>query len=208
MFCINEDFTQPLHTLITDLVEGQGGSALLIRMLNRLGACASADTLARYIQQKCTNHTNTTSQCLNADSFFVISADNIDFVHSFARMYKGNNTSNSWSGTSIQAVQPLPSLSEQPDNLHTEVDIEVNNTESPTIDLELEPKRVVSYREPWARHRTSPTSFLREPGQTQSPYRNRAVPLWQCKNASSVSTWYPTQADMYSQNFRFSKWQR
>lgn len=93
---------------------------MLIKMLNRLGACASADTLARYIQQKSAKHTSRTSLCLNCDNFFIISADNIDFVHSYSRMYRGNNASNSWSGTSIQAVQPLPSLSEQVGNLHTD----------------------------------------------------------------------------------------
>ena len=55
MFCINEDFTIPLHTLITDTIEAQGGSAMLIRILNQLGACTSSDTLARYIQHKSSN---------------------------------------------------------------------------------------------------------------------------------------------------------
>ena len=37
--------------------------------------------------------------------------DNIDFMLPFARICEGKQTS-SWHGTSIQAVQPLPSLSE------------------------------------------------------------------------------------------------
>lgn len=59
MFCINEKYTIPLHILLTDLVEGQGGSSMLIKILNQLGVCASADTLARYIQQKHSNRTPT-----------------------------------------------------------------------------------------------------------------------------------------------------
>jgi DNA invertase Pin-like site-specific DNA recombinase len=35
----------PLHTLLADLIEGQGGSTLLVKILNRLGVCTSADTL-------------------------------------------------------------------------------------------------------------------------------------------------------------------
>ena len=52
---------------------------MLIKILNRLGACASADTLARYIQNKCSNQKSAMDQCLNQDSFTVVSVDNIDF---------------------------------------------------------------------------------------------------------------------------------
>ena len=109
MFCINEKYTIPLHTLITDLIEGQGGSATLIKMLNQLGLCASADTLARYIQHKSINKETAMNCCLNSDSFTVVSADNIDFLHSYARVYKGSKNS-SWHGLSIQVDQPLPLL--------------------------------------------------------------------------------------------------
>lgn len=43
------------------------------------------------------------------NSFTVISADNIDFLHSYARVFYGNQT-RSWHGTTVQAVQPKPSL--------------------------------------------------------------------------------------------------
>ena len=112
MFCINEDFTIPLHTLITDTIEAQGGSAMLIRILNQLGTCASSNTLAHYIQHKSSNRKNIMLQCLNMDGFSVVSIDNINFVHTQARISKGKNNS-SWHGTSIQVVQPLPSLSNQ-----------------------------------------------------------------------------------------------
>ena len=39
-----------LCTLLTDLVDAQGGSSELVRTLNRLGAIASADTHQRYAQ--------------------------------------------------------------------------------------------------------------------------------------------------------------
>ena len=115
MHCINEDFTIPLHTLITDIVDGQGGSALLIHILNRLGVCSSLESLNRYMQDKRANRENCINHALSPDSFTVISLDNVDFVHSYARIFKS-----SWHGTSIQAVQPLPSLSEASDNFDPE----------------------------------------------------------------------------------------
>ena len=110
LFCTDDRCSFPLHTLVTDVVESQGGSALLIKILNRLGVCASSDTLCRFIQYKVRNaSTKQTSHHPN-DTFVVVSADNIDFLHSYARVFKGNQTS-SWHGTSIQAVIPKLSLS-------------------------------------------------------------------------------------------------
>ena len=106
-----EKYTIPLHTL-------QGGSATLIKMLNQLGLCASADTLARYIQHKSINKETAMNCCLNSDSFTVVSADNIDFLHSYARVYKGSKNS-SWHGLSIQVDQPLPSLSIESETDHS-----------------------------------------------------------------------------------------
>ena len=108
MFITDDRCSIPLHILIADLVEGQGGSAWLHKILNRLGVCASADTLSRFIQHKCT--TVDMSDMYANDSFTVISADNIDYLHKYARVVRGNGNS-SWHGTTIQLVQPLPSFS-------------------------------------------------------------------------------------------------
>ena len=54
MFCTNDRCCIPLHNLITDMVDGLGGSTLLVKILNRLGVCSSADTLARAIQYRVT----------------------------------------------------------------------------------------------------------------------------------------------------------
>ena len=77
---VNKDFTIPLHRLITGTMEAQGGSAMLIRILNQLGACTSSSTLARYIQHKSSNRKNIMLQCFNTDGLSVVSVDNIDFV--------------------------------------------------------------------------------------------------------------------------------
>ena len=50
MFCTNDRCYTPVHNLITDMVDGLGGSTFLIKILNRLGVCSSTDTLARSIQ--------------------------------------------------------------------------------------------------------------------------------------------------------------
>ena len=46
LFCTNSRCSFPLHTLLTDVIESCGGSTCLVRTLNRLGVCASADTHA------------------------------------------------------------------------------------------------------------------------------------------------------------------
>ena len=100
----------PMHTLLTDTIESQGGSALLIKILNRLGVCASADTLSRFIQYKASTFSKNKLKSLSPDSLTVVSTDNIDFMHSFAQVFCVNQTS-SWHGTTVQAIQPLPYLS-------------------------------------------------------------------------------------------------
>ena len=47
---------------------------------------------------------------INKEHFTVVSVDNVDFMHTYARVVKGKQNS-SWHGTTVQAVQPLPSLS-------------------------------------------------------------------------------------------------
>ena len=112
LFCTDDRCSLPLHTLVTDVVDSQGGSALLIKILNRLGVCTSTDTLSRFIQHKVNSLDINQNSYMNPDSFTVVSADNIDFLHSYARVFRGNQSSG-WHGTSVQAVQPLPSLSLQ-----------------------------------------------------------------------------------------------
>ena len=117
MFCTDDRCSMPMHTLLTDTIESQGESALLIKILNRLGVCASADTLSRFVQYKASTFSKNKLKSLSPDSFTVVSADNIDFMHSFARVLCGSQTS-SWHGTTVQAIQPLPYLSahETPDS--------------------------------------------------------------------------------------------
>ena len=108
LFCTDDRCHLPLHALITDAVESYGGSAMLIQMRNRLGACSSADTLARIIQYRVEEREKRgVEQDCNPNEITIISVDNIDFLHSYAQVCCGAQTS-SWHGTTIQTVQPKP----------------------------------------------------------------------------------------------------
>jgi len=50
LFGTNRCCSVPLHLLLTDLIDSQGGSNELIRLSNRLGAVASVETHRRYVQ--------------------------------------------------------------------------------------------------------------------------------------------------------------
>ena len=83
---------------------------MLIQMLNRLRACSSVDTLARVIQYRVEERKKRgVEQDCNPNSFTIISADNIDSLHSYAQVYCGAQTSG-WHGTTVQAVQPKPNI--------------------------------------------------------------------------------------------------
>ena len=88
MFCTDDRCSVPFHTLITDTIESCGGSTQLIRILNRLGVCSSTDTLTRHIQCKVKEREERGPEqdCARKVST-IISADNIDFQHSYARIF-------------------------------------------------------------------------------------------------------------------------
>ena len=108
-FNTNRTCSVPMHLLLTVLVEAHGaGSSELIRLLNSVGAIASADTHQRYIQFKIERkHRSGISSELNMTNFSIVSVDNIDFLQRHAFVYCGDQ-SRSWHGTTVQVVQPLP----------------------------------------------------------------------------------------------------
>ena len=110
MFTVNDHCSSPMHILLADILESQGSTTLLHQVMNRLGVCASADTLSRFMQNKVeTSNWLITDNCDDSEPFTIISADNIDFLHKYARI--AGNKKTSWHGTTVQAVQPQPSLS-------------------------------------------------------------------------------------------------
>ena len=108
LFTTNRRCSFPLHTFLTDAIETCGGSSRLVRLLNRLGVCASADTHSRYVLyrvQATINDGPLSGYPMHA--LTLVSLDNLDYVHSFARVFCGLQQS-SWHGTTVQFVQPQP----------------------------------------------------------------------------------------------------
>ncbi len=80
-FAHNKCCSVPLHLLLTDLIDSQGGSSELIRILNRFGAVASNDTHRRYVQFKVQQKMKSGYlNDLNLNNFTVATVDNIDFL--------------------------------------------------------------------------------------------------------------------------------
>ena len=79
----------PMHLLIADLIESQGGTAFLIQELNKLGVCSSQETLKRFIQSKVDTKVgkHPCQTFFNCDSFTVVSVDNIDFLYIASQGY-------------------------------------------------------------------------------------------------------------------------
>lgn len=93
---------------LADAVESCGGSAELITILNRLGVTASLDTLKRHIHSISEKRKQAGIDWLLVDkAFTVASADNIDFLSSYAAVYAGCQH-RSWHATSVQLIQPRP----------------------------------------------------------------------------------------------------
>ena len=109
MFCIDDRCYMPLHNLITDMIDSYGGSIVLIRSLNRLGICGCQDTLERSIQHRVDHRKKVGPEKELESAFTIVSADNIDFLHSYARNFHGQQNK-SWLGTTVQMVQPQPSV--------------------------------------------------------------------------------------------------
>ena len=126
LFATDDRCSMPMHTLMTDVVESQGGSSVLVKVLNRLGVCSSADTLACFIQHKRSTSDQHQFKHISKDAFTVVSADNLDFMHSFARVFCSNQKS-SWHGTTVQVTQPLPSHS-LPERPTTQLQVPCSDT--------------------------------------------------------------------------------
>jgi hypothetical protein len=98
-----------LHYLIADAITYHGGSTVLVQMLNRVGACASLDTVNRI-------HTAIAAEriehgiesFITANTLSIVSIDNIDILQPWT-IVSCMIPSCSWHGTSIQCVQPQPS---------------------------------------------------------------------------------------------------
>ena len=55
MFCTDDPCSMSMYTLITDIVDSPGDSALLVRILNCLGVCVSAANISLPWSKLCNN---------------------------------------------------------------------------------------------------------------------------------------------------------
>ena len=107
-FCTNSTCSAPLHILLTESVICHGGTLELVRILNRLGAAASIETvnrLATHVVQ--TRLSQGIKPDLEPNKLAVVSIDNIDILQPYA-FVSCQDATRSWHGTSVQCVQPLP----------------------------------------------------------------------------------------------------
>ena len=126
LFTTNPQCSFPLHTLIADAIETCGGSSRLMKLMNRLGVCASEDTHKRYIQYRVEKSMKQGPMFgYPSKAFTIASADNLDFIHSHARVYSGKQQL-SWHGTTVQVVQPQPSKL-----------VDTSKETQPTVEMEV-----------------------------------------------------------------------
>ena len=94
--------------MLSEAILCNGGNLELVRLLNRIGAVASLDTINRLatlvvqIRMK-----EGIQKSLTLGKLTIASVDNIDILQPYA-MVSSLDATRSWHGTSVQCMQPLP----------------------------------------------------------------------------------------------------
>ena len=95
-YCTNNQCYMPLHYLLTDAIQCHGGSVTLIKIFNRVGACASIDTLQRIQTLVAAKRIKKgPSSYLNHKTLSIVSIDNIDILQPWV-MVSSLHANRSW----------------------------------------------------------------------------------------------------------------
>ena len=100
-FCTNSTCSAPLHILVTESVICHGGTLELVRILNRLGAAASIDTvncLATHVVQ--IHLSEGIKPDLEPNKLAIVSVDNIDVLQPYG-FVSCQDAIECWHGTSV-----------------------------------------------------------------------------------------------------------
>jgi len=98
----------PLHIALAEIVLCHSGTLELVRILNRLGATASVDTVNRLATHVVhTRLSEGITSELQPLKLSIVSVDNI-YIMQFHVFVSSQDATRSWLGTSVQCVQPLP----------------------------------------------------------------------------------------------------
>ena len=191
MFCMDNTCYMPFHVLTADLIDSYGGAAELIKIFNRLGVCVSNDTLMRHIQHYVEeSKSKGILQGLDPDIQTIFTLDNIDFLHSHAQVFAGNQHL-SWHGTTIQAVQAKPSHVKSSDPLPTQTCTDYTTRRRPHEFLSPMPSPDKGARSPLPKrfHGRARTGTEYKPNTSSSPDHSH---VYHFQNLSISSTSQPT----------------
>ena len=109
-YCSNTKQTTLLHNILADTIEVCGGSRKLMKIFNRLGFVSSPSTHDEFVTRICNIQRSTSVwENLTQGTFTIASVDNFDKLQSHAAVYCGNQH-RSFHGTTVQVVQPDPSV--------------------------------------------------------------------------------------------------
>ena len=171
--CTNAKQLTPIHNILADIIETCGGSRELIRILNRMGFVSSPDSHDRFVtfhaEAERDKHLWTK---ISPSVVTVASVDNFDMLQTHSAIYQGKHH-RSYHGTTIQLVQPLPSMTLDQLNVTMHASTSVSLPEDTHVHIDDSPHCVPRCR----RITSSPLSSPHKLGK--GPKRRCTIPFLQ-----------------------------
>ena len=137
--CTNAKQLTPIHNILADIIETCGGSCELIRILNRMGFVSSPNSHDRFVtfhaEAEQDKHLWTK---ISPSVVTVASVDNFDMLQTHSAIYQGKHH-RSYYGTTIQLVQPLPSMTSDQLNVTRHASTSVSLPEDTHVHIDDSP---------------------------------------------------------------------